>query len=71
MHMWGRRSHWHKFAGTDSAALHRKRKREAADSADGADDTAGPSAGIKRPALADGLDAVLADPDDDDLILLD
>ena len=46
----------------------RKRKRDTADSAD---EAAGPSSGIKRPALADGLGAVLADPDDDDLILLE
>ena len=71
MHMWGRWSHWHAVAGTNSAASQRKRKREAVDAADNADDIAEPSAGIKRPALADGLDAVLADPDDDDLILLE
>lgn len=59
------------LAGTEAAASQRKRKREAADIADGADDEAGPSSGIKRPALADGLGAVLADPDDDDLILLE
>lgn len=45
-----------------------KRKREAATTND---DEAGPSSGFKRAALADGLSAVHADPDDDDCIILE
>lgn len=60
-------------AGAAAAALPQaeggKRKRAAADADDG--DEAGPLSGVKRPALADAIGAVLAEPDDDDVILLE